>query len=200
MERIENFLLSVIARPDLHWKWLNTLSLLEHIGSRKILRSNLRAEADETLLRHAAEEARHALFFKTMARRAGAGEGYAADRCSCAGSANRYIQSLDAAVLAAVGSGNAFACYLLTTYLIEIRAGIVYTIYQRLLTESRSAISLRGILREEEGHLAEMTKEIQRLGLAELARDLGALEEKAFARFLDRLETEVGPLPIQQPA
>ncbi len=109
-----------------------------------------------------------------------------------AGSANRYFQSLDAAVLRAVGPGNPYGCYLLTTYLIEVRAGQVYTTYNRLLSERGYSLSLRSILREEAGHLAEMSGEISRIALEGFIDELTILEANAFGRFLDRLESEVG--------
>lgn len=63
------FLRTVTADRGLHVRWLNTLSLLEFMGARKIARSAQAKNLDETFLRHLAEEARHAHFFKRMALR-----------------------------------------------------------------------------------------------------------------------------------
>lgn len=188
-ERTETLLRAITASRGLHWRWLNTLSFLEHIGSRKIFRANLGAEMNEMLLRHAAEEARHALFFKTMARREASHESdFAPDMLLCGSSANRYIQSLDSAVKRQIGAGHDFHCYLLTTYLIEVRAGSVYPQYQEVLKSADSPLSLRSVILEEEGHLAEMKEELDRHGLNATARLLGPVEESLFARFLHRLE------------
>lgn len=62
------FLETVVEDAGLHARWLATLSLLEHTGARKIHRSmpglpgHLRLA--ESVLQHAAEEARHAFFFR----------------------------------------------------------------------------------------------------------------------------------------
>jgi len=189
LSRTSALLRTITASRALHWRWLNTLSFLEHIGSRKIFRANLEAQMNEMLLRHASEEARHALFFKTMARReAGLESDFAPDSLLCGSSANRYIQSLDSAVKRRIGTGQGFHCYLLTTYLIEVRAGSVYPLYQEILSNAKSPISLRSIILEEEGHLAEMREEMSRHGLDVEAEVLAPAEEALFARFLDRLE------------
>jgi hypothetical protein len=187
--RMAEVLRAIVANPDLHWRWLNTLSLLEHVGSRKIFRANLGAEMNEMLLRHAAEEARHALFFKTMARReAGASPAFDPGTLLCGASANRYIQSLDGTVKDHLEPGRHYHCYLLTTYLIEVRAGEVYPLYQEILEGTGTGISLRSIILEEEGHLAEMRAEMETHSLLEAAHQLAPAEETFFARFLVRLE------------
>ena len=62
------FLETVVEDSQLHPRWLETLSLLENMGARKIHKSMARFPAHlqnaETVLQHAAEEARHAYFFK----------------------------------------------------------------------------------------------------------------------------------------
>lgn len=193
--RMEQLLRLIVANPDLHWRWLNTLSLLEHVGSRKIFRANLGAEMNEMLLRHASEEARHALFFKTMSRReAGSSPAFASDSLLCGGSANRYIQSLDGAVKDCVGTGRDYHCYLLTTFLIEVRAGAVYPLYNEILGQAGSSVSLRSIILEEDGHLAEMQSELEKHSLEQTAKQLAPAEERLFTRFVEHLEKAVqGP-------
>src|SRR5579863_4921348 len=69
---------SVCAAPEAHARFLNTLSLLEHIGSRKIMLTRAIA-GDGRILKHLAEETRHAWFFKRAAERlAGRALDYAA--------------------------------------------------------------------------------------------------------------------------
>jgi hypothetical protein len=50
--------------------------------------------------------------------------------------------------------------YLLITYTIELRASELYPLYQELLIQTDSPVSVRSILLEEKGHLEEMEKEI----------------------------------------
>lgn len=185
---MDRILRSIVANPSLHGRWLNTLSFLEHVGSRKIFRAKLGAQMNEMLLRHAAEEARHALFFKSMARRERGASDFHAESLLCGWSANRYIQCLDAAVRDHLGPNRDYHCYLLTTYLIEIRAGSVYPLYQAILKEAQSSISLRSVILEEEGHLREMTEEMENHSLVKDAQQLSRAEESLFTRFLEKLE------------
>ena len=59
----------LIADPPRHARWLNTVALLEYTGARKMLKSQASARMSEMILRHAAEESRHAHFFKRAALR-----------------------------------------------------------------------------------------------------------------------------------
>lgn len=194
-KRLLQFLRAIVDDQTLHSRWLNTLSFLEHVGSRKIFRARLEDHMNEMLLRHASEEARHALFFKTMARReAAGGSAETSELTYCGPSANRYFQSLDSAVQEYARSRYAGAdipyfCYLLTTWLIEVRAGLVYPLYQQALTEKESSVSLKSIILEEEGHLSEMNAELEVHNLTSAAHSLLDAEAVLFERFLAKLES-----------
>ena len=167
---MENTLEVIIENEDLHRRWLNTLSYLEHIGSRKIIKTQSSAHTDENTLRHAAEEARHAYLFKKMIEKIGTGtENYASDSLLCGFSANRYFQSLDSLVKKKIktGNGSSRICYLYVTALIEERAGWLYPLYQKVLKKMNSPIDLASIIIEEERHLLEMHD-----GINELDSDL----------------------------
>ena len=56
-----------VERPVEHARFLNTLALMEHIGSRKIMVSQTRGPLGQEVLKHLAEETRHAYFFKRAA-------------------------------------------------------------------------------------------------------------------------------------
>ena len=60
VEEFTSLLRLVIAHPDLHAKWLNTLSFLENCGARKIAMCEHKTLVKEEMLKHAAEEFRHA--------------------------------------------------------------------------------------------------------------------------------------------
>lgn len=68
---VRAFFERLVQDPKHHAKFLNTLSMLEHMGSRKIMVSQ--SKFPETMscdtLQHLAEEARHAYFFKRHAER-----------------------------------------------------------------------------------------------------------------------------------
>jgi hypothetical protein len=151
---------SICTEPALHARFLNTLSLLEHIGSRKIMLSRA-GDADGGLLKHLAEETRHAWFFKRaaekLARRAldyGAGS-------TLAGPAARfYMGRLDARISDALRSGDDSLPYLYMSLIIEDRAIWAYRIYQGVLAEQNRGISLVSVLAEENLHLKAMLAEI----------------------------------------
>jgi hypothetical protein len=52
------------------------------------------------------------------------------------------------------------AAYLFVTYAIEVRADELYPIYQDILTKTSSKIMVKSIILEEEGHLEEMTNQL----------------------------------------
>ena len=66
--RTNQFLERVIRHKQLHGLWLNTLSFLEYMGSRKIAKALPQEEFNEVLLGHLSEEVRHSLYFKKQAR------------------------------------------------------------------------------------------------------------------------------------
>ena len=67
---IRAFLTEIVRQPQTHAKFMNMLSMLEHMGSRKIMISQMNETLTEDSLKHLAEEARHAYFFKRQAERA----------------------------------------------------------------------------------------------------------------------------------
>ncbi|MBP9706068.1 MAG: hypothetical protein KBD78_00385 [Oligoflexales bacterium] len=56
----------ICANAELHAKWLNTLSYLENCGARKISACLHPRGVDSLMLKHAAEESRHAFFLKSL--------------------------------------------------------------------------------------------------------------------------------------
>src|SRR5271170_3629580 len=57
-------LTAIVASDELHAKWLNTLSFLENCGARKISACEHPTLVKEEMLKHAAEEFRHAHHLK----------------------------------------------------------------------------------------------------------------------------------------
>ena len=64
---MNEFLLKLINNPELHAKWLNSLSYLEYRGPRKIFKSIPSFEITPDVLKHIIEETNHALHLKKMA-------------------------------------------------------------------------------------------------------------------------------------
>src|ERR1700755_319843 len=61
---LANILPEIIADNQLHARWLNTLSLMENTGARKISASEDPVTVTYIVLKHAAEEHRHAFYLK----------------------------------------------------------------------------------------------------------------------------------------
>src|SRR5690606_41272836 len=59
----------IVPDATLHARLLNTLSMLEHLGSHKIMATQHSPAIDQPTLRHVAEEAHHAYFMKRQAEK-----------------------------------------------------------------------------------------------------------------------------------
>ena len=188
--RIRQFLARVCADAPLHARFLNTLSLLEHIGSRKIAISHARTEAAlaSDTLKHLAEETRHAYFFKRAA------EGIAqrkltfgANDLLAGNHARLYMGRLEAFVARTVRPP---LVYPYVTMIVELRALEVYKIYQDVLKAAGHALNLKGVLAEEDNHLREIGGGLVLLGesLEASLPPLTAFENAKFRNLLEGLE------------
>ena len=161
-EQLDLFLRLIVQDKKKHSRWLNTLSFLEHIGSRKIIKSQNSARLDFTLLQHISEEARHAFYFKKWAR--------IVSKEACPDFQEQYLikgrlsedyfQSLDHKTAEELSqskdlkSGDkSFLNYLYTTWLIEERAIMLYKKYNEVLKFHQFSFNLNVILNEEDHHL-----------------------------------------------
>jgi hypothetical protein len=205
--RVPALLDRIVAVPEAHARFVNTLSRLEYVGVRKMLKSR-RAEAlDLEGLQHALDETIHALRLKKIAvalstREPGAVDTYG-DAHTLAGDAGEaYIQGLDAAAADAVAAAGvpearrAEANYRLTSAAIEVRAQVFYPAYERCLRARGAGHSVAPILRDEDRHLDEMTAGLEEWSLS--VEPLLAIEERLFARFLDAVE-RAAPMPGASP-
>ncbi|MEC4589434.1 MULTISPECIES: hypothetical protein [Nitrospirillum] len=194
--RVRAFLADVLRTPASHARFMNELSLMEHMGSNKIMATQHGAGMDLPTLKHLAEEARHAFFFKRHA------EGVArrpldyvqADLLSPA-AGRLYFQKLDIAVEQALAGEppRSKVLYLHMSLIVEFRAVWFYHLYETALRGAGSKISLKSLLAEEQGHLSDMATRLGALGAWEPAR-LAAMcraETALFGTLLGRLERAV---------
>jgi hypothetical protein len=167
---IELLLLKVVSNDDTHARFLNTLSLQENIGARKISANELPETSTYMVLKHAAEEHRHAFYLKKQIAKlnAAACPTYEPDYLLAPYSSKYYLNKLDMATsrylmehMHLKGAALKFGAYLLVTYAIEVRADEIYPIYQKVLDEAKSKVSVRSIIIEEQGHLEEMTAQLK---------------------------------------
>lgn len=155
---------------ELHAKWLNTLSYLENCGARKIAACEHPTKVKEEILKHAAEEFRHAHYLKSQITRVTDKklENFS-DMNMLGGFATlHYLQALDIFTCQYLKKRVKMgpeevreAAYILVTYAIELRASELYPIYHDILKQSGSKVTVKSILLEEEEHLADMQKELR---------------------------------------
>jgi hypothetical protein len=174
----------VIADPRVHARFVNTLSRLEYVGVRKILKSRRAERLDEDGLQHILDEAAHALRLKkaatalaTAAGVRGSAVGTFADDATLAGGAGEtYLQALDHRAEEALAD------------LAPDARG--YPLYDARLKARGAAFSVAAIMRDEGRHLEEMAA---RLGAAlpdwrPRLEPLLEAEEALFSRFLAAVE------------
>jgi hypothetical protein len=200
--QLSNILPNIIANNELHARWLNTLSLMENTGARKISASEDPVTVTYIILKHAAEEHRHAFYLKKQIEKSGkdlcptyADEYLVAPACS-----KYYLNMLDVEVsrylkkeLNLSGRELRFAAYLLVTYAIEVRADELYPIYQDALDNAGSKVNVKSIILEEEGHLEEMINQLQHFSpVWQLHADKAVeLETRLFEQWVVELAKEV---------
>lgn len=167
---MDNLLSKIVADTELHARWLNTLSLMENTGARKISASEDTVNVTYIILKHAAEEHRHAFYLKKQLEKLGEGfcPTYARQYLLAPGHSKYYLNYLDVEVcrylkseLKLTGSELRFAAYLLVTYAIEVRADELYPVYQQALDDAGSKVNVKSIILEEEGHLEEMINQLK---------------------------------------
>ncbi|MGK5594916.1 MAG: hypothetical protein ACSNEK_06125 [Parachlamydiaceae bacterium] len=155
-------LTKIILNDVLHAKWLNTLSYLENCGARKIASCEHPYYVKEEMLKHAAEEFRHAYYLKRQIAKVA--------KLSCSDYTNilggffskNYLHLLDIKIgkyLKRMGHSITEVkalSYSLTTFAIECRALSLYQLYEKILRQSQSQVSIKSLLLEEEAHLQEV--------------------------------------------
>jgi hypothetical protein len=195
-ERIQHVLQQIAQDPQREARWLNTVSLLEFIGARKISRTVADRHPTLEVLQHLADETRHALAFKRLAFEVAGGEvqGYL-----CPEAAGIYFQTLDRTLAGwaakAVGAEDTQLSYLLTTTLIEQRAMQIYPLYKAASRNPVVREELGRVVVEEQGHRRSIEEIcVEALG-ARAGKDLTepkAVEAGLFEALLQALEAEVG--------
>jgi len=197
--RLESFLAGVIAAPAVHARFVNTLSRLEYVGVRKMLKSRRSERMDLDGLQHVLDEGVHALRLKKAATALGSAAGvevttFAPEHTLAGDAAEDYFQALDHRAEAAVAdlpaAVRAETNYLLTSAAIEVRAQVFYPIYDRRLAEGKAGFSVAAITKDEDRHLEEMKAGLQALASDWRARLEPVLtaEISLFAGLLDEMD------------
>jgi hypothetical protein len=204
-QQLRDILNIIVPSAELHSKWLNSLSMMENTGARKISKYEHPVFTDIIVLKHAAEEARHAYYLKKQIGKldAEACPDYSFKYLLAPVSSYQYLHRLDVAAcrymreeLGLTGRDVDHGAYLLVTYAIEVRADSLYGVYQEVLTAHNQRVNVKSIILEEEGHLEEMTKMLVnfRDDWEVLAGRMCAAETELFDEWVKAVKMEVVPV------
>lgn len=194
----KSLLNAIVADPMRHARLLNTLSIMELCGAELISKALPKLSLSTFVLEHVAEEYRHAFFLRKLANKLAQRELDVKDTFAIRKS-RFYLKSLNLHTCRLIKShnlpmsmGNAFLPYLLTTYMIEMRALPFYKTYQAVIDENHIPISLKSILAEEVDHLHQIKEQIALLNLpSTLLFECLKVEKRAFARWLFDINLEI---------
>jgi hypothetical protein len=160
----------IVNIPSLHSRWINTLSMMENAGAKKIKNCEDPVFVNEIILKHSAEEARHAYYLKKQISKIpeNACPTYEREYILAPKTSYHYLHALDIRICRYLrethgytGHELKYAAYLLVTYAIEVRADELYPVYQEVLTANNSHVTVKSIIAEEKNHLAEMTDQLK---------------------------------------
>lgn len=194
----------IVQDNALHTKWLNSLSMMENTGARKISKYEDPVHTGIIVLKHAAEEARHAYYLKKLIGKLDtkACPDYTYPYLIAPVETHQYLNRLDVEAcrylketMALQGRAMMHGAYLLVTYAIEVRADMLYGIYQDALTRHKSKVNVKSIIAEEEGHLEEM----QRMLISfhpdweRIAADVCRIEDRLFKQWIVAVNKTLQP-------
>ncbi len=199
---MEELLDKIVKDPSLHSKWINTLSMMENTGAKKIKRCEHPVFVNEIILKHAAEEARHAYYLKKQIKKVKDNDCRTYERKYLLApvQSSAYLHVLDISLCRYLkdefkldGAKLKYAAYLLVTYAIEVRADMLYPIYQDVLTNNKSTVNVKSIIAEEENHLKEMRAQIAEFFVDgdKVCAASWNLENELFTEWLNALADEV---------
>jgi len=194
--RLDACLNIIVADAPLHGRFLNTLSMMEHMGARRIMITQSHAELAQDTLKHMAEEARHAFFFKRQADKfAGRPMDYTASDTIAPAFARMYFKRLESTIAKDLKDveNPGLVTYLYMSMIIEFRAVWSFGVYQKCLDANAVKLSLKSLLAEEQGHLEEMETTLSQTGIGTSDRINRYLvkERELFVKLLGALEGAV---------
>lgn len=199
---MENIFELVVKDNKLHAKWLNTLSMMENAGAKKIKKCEHPVLATEIILKHSSEEARHAYYLKKQIQKIDKGScpTYERQYLLAPRMSFYYLHELDIKVCRFLkdtfgykGDDLKYAAYLLVTYAIEVRADELYPKYQDVLTTTNSPVNVKSIIAEEINHLAEMKHQLKEFSpdWEKLCNIVVEVEEKLFQQWIGAVTKEI---------
>ncbi|CDR34860.1 hypothetical protein [Criblamydia sequanensis] len=199
-KQIKEILSTIVLSEKLHARWLNTLSFLENCGARQIAACEHPTLVKEEMLKHAAEEFRHAHYLKRQIGRVSSESIETYSRSNILGETStlHYLGALNiktSRYLKSLGLSHNLikeGAYLLVTYAIELRAEELYPLYEEILRKASSRVTVKSILLEEKEHLLEMKEGLEKFpsGL-HYAEKILSIESKLCKSWLDGLSKSI---------
>lgn len=190
-----NTIQQLLHKPELHARFLNTFSLLEFIGARKIMKSQQEEMVTPTVLAHATEEIRHAQIIKKLAIKVGGKNviSYEPRTLLCGQEARNYIHGIDYKAQEVLGETDSWRNYLLTTLIVEERAQELYPYYDMALSSIGLGGPLATIVREEVGHLEEVITKLKIAGKVteDMINAVRNHEKMLFLSFFRAVDAEI---------
>lgn len=153
------FLQDILNSEAAQYHWIRSLSYLEYIGYRKMVKALGYGGMGQDVYHHLTDEIRHSYMLKELAGRIFDGKfQHVPFEKDLVALAESYFHDVDEAVhqwvLASSGEERPFLCYLLTSYVIERRAMTVYPSYFTHTQEADAKIILQKIIKDEREHLS----------------------------------------------
>jgi hypothetical protein len=188
----------ILKNPHLHARWINTLSYLENCGAKMIAASEHPTLVKEVMLKHAAEEFRHAFYLKKQLARIGISvEDYRPGSILGGWAGTHYLKRLNLQTsrylqnLKLAEPKIKELAYLLVTYAVELRAEELYPIYQAALKRAQSKVQVQSIVLEEKEHLQEMEKELSCIPFSSQHMEMvSGFEASLFSRWLKTCQAD----------
>lgn len=189
------FLDEVIQSSHKHYLWLRSLSYLEFIGYRKMVKSLGYLGVEKGSFHHLHDEIQHSFLLKEVAEKSFVEpEIRELFGHSFIEIAENYFQSLDGAiqnwVKIQLGKDSPYLCYMLTSYLVEKRAMKIYPAYYHRLKETPLKFTLQKIIKDEREHLNYLEEKICQYPELEAIHQsaLWDFEEDCFSRFIEQFQ------------
>ena len=199
---LQQLLSQIISHDTSHARFLNTLSFMENAGARKISASEHPETVSLMILKHAAEEHRHAYYLKKQLDKIGPGicTTYAREVLIAPAESCSYLNMLDVLTsrylkqtMGLTGPDLRFAAYLFVTYAIELRADELYPLYQNELSKIQHKVTVKSIILEEAGHLEEMILQLEDFSAdwQSHAAVIIAIEHRLFTKWIAAMQKAI---------
>lgn len=188
------FLDQIIESPTQHHLWLRSLSYLEYIGYRKMVKAVPYAKISTGVYHHLSDEIQHSFMLREIADKQFGITLPMEQVTSLVGIAENYFQGLDSQVdewiEQGLGKKDAYASYVWVSYTIEKRAMKVYPQYLAKLQNQPLKLVVQKIIKDEADHLSYLTEVIDQfpesIGLKKAP--VLDIEERCFDGFLEKMQ------------